>query len=348
MTIAQQRLGRPGGCDRGPTRRTVLASLTAGSLAACLAPVAARAEGEIRFVHAFGETVLPGPAKRVVSLGFTTQDTLLALGVPPVGIRAWFGDQPFSVWPWAQPYLNGAEPEVIAGEVAMETVAALRPDLIVAVGSGVSEAEYAVLSQIAPTLMHEAVHSGYGTPWDALTRTLARALGRGAQGEELIAGTARAFAEARSRHPDWAGRTGVAAYHFGGDTGAFAATDTRGRFLAELGFRAPPAIEALAGSSFYAALSPENLTPLDVDCLVWVSSLDAVPDLVALPMRRLLKAHREGREVMAGSLVAAAMSFGSVLSLPFALAELESDIAAAMDGRPETPVASAARAGLAP
>ena len=49
-----------------------------------------------------------------------------------------------------------------------------------------------------------------------------------------------------------------------------------------------------------------------------------------------------------GSLVAAAMSFGSVLSLPFALRELEADIAAALDGTPATPVASAVRAGLAP
>ncbi|WP_062207629.1 iron-siderophore ABC transporter substrate-binding protein [Aureimonas sp. AU12] len=336
------------GRHAGPTRREVLAALGAGTFAACLGAGPARAEGEIRIAHAFGETVLPGPAQRVVSLGFTTQDTLLALGVVPLAVRGWFGDQPHSVWPWAQPFLGGAEPEVISGEVAMETVAALQPDLIVAIGSGISEAEYAVLSQIAPTLVHDARYSGYGTPWDEMTRTIARAVGREALGEERIASTSRAFAEARARHPEWAERTAVAAYHFGGDTGAFAGGDTRGRFLAELGFRSPAIVETLAGGNFYASLSPEDLAPLDVDLLVWVSSQDAVPDLVALPMRKLLKAHREGREVMAGSLVAAAMSFGSVLSLPFALTELEADITAALDGTPETPVASAVRAGLAP
>ena len=65
-------------------------------------------------------------------------------------------------------------------------------------------------------------------------------------------------------------------------------------------------------------------------------------------MRRLLNAHREGREVFAGSLPAAALSFGSVLSLPYALAELEDDIAAAIDGDPATPVASSVDAGIAP
>ena len=57
---------------------------------------------------------------------------------------------------------------------------------------------------------------------------------------------------------------------------------------------------------------------------------------------------REGREVFAGSLTAAALSFGSVLSLPFALSQLEADIAAAMDGDPATKVASAVKAGVAP
>ena len=93
------------GRHAGPTRREVLAALGAGTLAACLGAGPVRAEGEIRITHAFGETVLPGPAQRVVSLGFTTQDTLLALGIVPLAVRGWFGDQPHSIWPWAQPFL---------------------------------------------------------------------------------------------------------------------------------------------------------------------------------------------------------------------------------------------------
>jgi iron complex transport system substrate-binding protein len=328
--------------DRGPTRRAVL-----GGLAAALVAAPARA-ADIRFEHVFGETVLARPATRVVSLGFTTQDPLLALGVPPVAVRAWFGDQPNSIWPWAQPFLDGATPTVIAGEVAMETVASLQPDLIVAIGSGITQDEYAILSQIAPTLMQPPGAATYALPWDETTRLLGRALGRETLAEERVAQTRRLFAEARARHPDWEGRSAVAAYHFGGETGAFTAEDTRGRFLTELGFRTPEAITRLGDGNFYAGLSPEDLSPLDVDLLVWVSSLDAVPDLAALPMRRLLRAHAEGREVFAGALTAGALSFGSVLSLPFALSQLESDIALALDGDPSTRVSSADRAGLAP
>ncbi|WP_088345824.1 MULTISPECIES: ABC transporter substrate-binding protein [Rhodomicrobium] len=325
------------------TRRAALASL-----AACLAAPADSASG-IRFTHAYGETVLPRPARRVVSLGYTTQDALLALGVPPLAIRQWYGPFPFGVWPWAQPYLNGAQPLLISGEVSAEVVAALEPDLIVGIGSGISQAEYAVLSRIAPVLMQDAARSAYGTPWDELTRTLGRALGKEAAADDLIAQVRQRFAEATARHPAWSGQTAVAAYHGGGRTGAFVGADTRARFLAELGFRPTPEVERLSAPQlFYTDLSPEDLSPLDADVLVWVSAFEKAPDLVALPMRRTLRAYAQGREVFAGALLAGAMSFCSVLSLPFALSKLEDDIAAASDGTLGTAVPSAKAAGLAP
>ena len=325
------------------TRRAALATL-----AACLAPLPALAR-ELRFTHAYGETVLSRPATRVVSLGYNTHDTLLALGLPPIAVRAWYGNFPFSVWPWAQSHLKGAEPVVLSGEVSMEVVASLEPDLIIGISSGISEAEYRVLSRIAPVLMHDPSHTVYGTPWDEMTRTFGRALGRSELVEELIARARQRFAEARRRHPAWARQTAVAAYHWGGKTGAFIGEDTRAVFLAELGFRPTKKVMQLRGAQqFYGDLSPEDLSPLDADVLVWISAFEMVPDLVSLPMRHTLKAHREGREVFAGPLIAGAMSFGSILSLPFALAELEADIAAAADGSPETAVASAVKARLAP
>ncbi|ESR24522.1 ABC transporter substrate-binding protein [Lutibaculum baratangense] len=328
----------------GPTRREALAALAVGLL-----PVRAAGAESLRFAHAYGETVLPAPARRVVSLGYTTHDPLLALGVPPVAVRYWFGDHPFGVWPWAQPYLDGAEPEVLSGEVSMERVAALSPDLIVAIGSGISEAEYAVLSRIAPVLMQAPQYTTYGMPWDETTRWIGRAVGREAEAERRVVEARQAFSDAQARNPSWAGKTAVAAYHRGGETGAFIGVDNRAQFLADLGFRPTAEVARLSGpEEFYVPLSPEDLSPLDADLLVWVSGFGSVEDLAALPMRRTLAAHVEGREVLAGQLAAAAMSHGSVLSMPFALEELEADLAAAADGDPATEVRSASEAGLAP
>jgi iron complex transport system substrate-binding protein len=334
-----------------PTRRQVLTAIASGFAVAATGgfPGGAIAEGDLRFVHAFGETVLPQPARRVVSLGYSTHDPLLALGVVPVATRQWFGGYPYNVWPWAQPLLGDAQPQVISGEVSMEIVASLQPDLIIGIGSGISQAEYDVLSQIAPVLMQEKGDLAYGTTWNAQTRVIGRAVGNSVKAEELIEGVKSRFADVRTRHADWAGQTAVCAYNFGGETGAFIGTDTRATFLKEMGFRPPPALADLkTNEGFYARLSPEDLSSLDADLLIWVSTTDAVPDIVSLPMRKTLKAHTEGREVLAGALLAGALTFGSVLSLPFALEQLEAEIGLALDGKVETQVPSSVAAGLAP
>lgn len=330
----------------GPGRRSVLGGLMAGAAAALAAPALRAADAPQRFTHVFGETELKAPARRVVSLGYNSQDPLLAVGVAPVALRHWYGDVKYGVWPWAEAALGAARPEVLRGEVSVEIVAGLQPDLVVAIGSGISRAEYDQLSMIAPVLMQPPQYSTYGTPWDEETRIIARAVGREADAETLIAGVKARFAEIRARHPDWAGRTAVAAWNDGGQSGAFVRDDTRARFLTELGFRANPALDALAGNNFYVGLSPEDLSALDVDLLIWISSEARASDIANLPMRRAMRAAAEGREIFAGDLLAGALSFGSVLSLPYALERIEQEIGLALDGDPATVVPSARDAGL--
>ena len=67
----------------------------------------ATAPKSVTVKHIFGETTIPAPPKRVVSAGFTEQDDLLAVGVVPIAVTNWFGDQPFGVWPWATSKLGG-------------------------------------------------------------------------------------------------------------------------------------------------------------------------------------------------------------------------------------------------
>jgi len=323
--------------------------LRTSPLAIAAASGTAAADEPLRFPNVYGETVLPAPAKRVVSLGYTTQDPLLALGVAPVAVRQWFGNYPYGIWPWAQPFLGDSKPQMIAGEVSIEIVAGLQPDLIVAIGSGISREEYDVLSQIAPVLMQPPGEATFGMRWDASTRLIGRAVGKAELADQKVGEVEALFAAVRQRHPDWAGRTAVCAYDFGGETGAYIGTDTRAVFLTELGFQPTEKVKALAATQgFYARLSPEDLAPLDADVLIWLSSSGSAQEIQSLALRKTLRAHREGREILAGELISGAMTFGSVLSLPFALDRLEGEIALAIDGDPATQVPSAAGAGLAP
>ena len=88
--------------------------------------------------HIFGETTIAAPPKRVVSAGFTEQDDLLAVGVVPVAVTNWFGDQPFGVWPWAQPRLGTSRPVVLNLDngIQVDQIARTKPDLILAVNAG--------------------------------------------------------------------------------------------------------------------------------------------------------------------------------------------------------------------
>ena len=63
--------------------------------------------------HALGTTTVEAEPTRVVTVGVTEQDTVLALGVTPVGVTDWYGDQPYATWPWAQDELGDATPEVL-------------------------------------------------------------------------------------------------------------------------------------------------------------------------------------------------------------------------------------------
>ncbi|MQA01041.1 MAG: ABC transporter substrate-binding protein [Dehalococcoidia bacterium] len=292
--------------------------------------------------HRYGATEIARAPERVVCVGFSDHDIVLALEVTPVAVREWYGGQPYATWPWAQDELGDATPEVLPpGELDLEQVVALRPDLILAVYSGLTEDEYATLSGIAPTVAQSGEHVDYGTPWPEMTRVVGRALARAARAETLIAEVEARFAEARAAHPEFEGLNGVAACSFEpGSYGMYGLGDPRAEFLAALGFALPAEVRGLVPSgSFYAVVSAEQLALLDVDLLVWFTLTDAEqPALESLPLYRGLKAARAGRDVFLGgdSPLSGALSFSSVLSLPYALDELMPVLAAASDGDPAT------------
>lgn len=304
----------------------------------------------VTVTHKFGATTVPSPPERVVSIGFSDQDDLLALGVVPVAVRDWYGDQMFAVWPWAQTSLGDAEPEVLsAAELNFEQIAALNPDLIVGVSSGMTEDDYRLLSQIAPTLAQSGDYVDWGMPWQERTKLIGATLGLSDEAAALVEDVENDFDAARDAHPEFAGTSAAVAFFFDGQFGAYGSQDTRSRIMADLGFVIPPTFDEIAGESFYASFSPEQIGLLDVDALVWLAaSDDDVAGIAASPLRSGLNAYQQGREVFVGTLVGGAFSFASPLSLNYLLSELVPDLAAAIDGDPTTAVASAVAVGAVP
>jgi iron complex transport system substrate-binding protein len=301
----------------------------------------------VEIEHTHGTTTLDRPPERVVTVGLTDHDAVLALGVVPVGVTDWFGDHPHATWPWAQDELEalgGDGPEIVGDTTGIdfERVAALRPDVVLGLYSGLTEDDYETLSAIAPTVAQPGEHPDHGIPWQEQTRTIGRALGRDDAADELVAGVEARFAEARDAHPGFEGASAVVASPYEGTVAVFAPEDPRGRFLDSLGFVPVDEISELTAGSFSADLSLERVDLLDVDALVWILD-DWEPDLAQLheeELYRRLDVVAEGREVPVENLglLGGATTFQTVLSLPSLIDGLVPMLAAAVDGDPATPV----------
>ncbi|BAN04444.1 iron-siderophore ABC transporter substrate-binding protein [Ilumatobacter coccineus] len=306
------------------------------------------AEFPVTIEHKFGATTIDAEPERVVSIGYNEHDFLLALGVVPVALRDWYGEQPNSVWPWAQDELGDATPDVLpVTELNFEQIAALQPDLITGVWSGISDSDYELLSAIAPTVAQPDTYEDYGTPWQEQTLILGRATGREAEARAIVDELDAKFAAARDAHPEWIGQTASVAFVTEEGPGAYTSQDTRSRIMQDLGFVIPEINDSGGDGSFYLEMSPEDITPLDVDVLVWVAgAFEAIDGILnQLPTRPALTAVQEGREIFAGIELSGAFSHGSPLSLDYALEALVPEIEAAADGDPSTPVPSAVEVG---
>jgi iron complex transport system substrate-binding protein len=338
--------------DPAPTATTAAATVGSAAPVGTSVTTAADTTGApvsdafpVTIDHKYGATTIDAEPQRVVSVGFAEHDGLLALGVEPVAVRDWYGEQPYATWPWAQDELGDLGPEVIPAEaINFEQIAALEPDLIIGINSGMTDTEYATLAAIAPTVAQPAEFVDYGTPWrDALAIT-GRATGRHTEAAAVTAAVEELYAGVREAHPEFAGATASVAFQFQGQPGAYATGDARAQMLAELGFVTPPEFDELAGDQFYFSLSAEQIATLDTDVIVWLGSDEAtIADIRDTALRPTLRAFAEGREVVADPMLAGAFSHGSPLSIPFVLDELVPELALAVDGDAATPVPSAAQ-----
>jgi iron complex transport system substrate-binding protein len=285
--------------------------------------------------HKYGTTEIPAEPTRVVTLGLSDQDPVLALGVVPVGAVDWFGERPYGGWPWTRP-LWGAKPPEIVGErddFNLEKIAALRPDLIIGLYSGMSRDQYTKLSQIAPTVAQPKGYADYAAPWQEMTRQAGRALGREDRAGELIKAVDDRFATLRAEHPEFAGQTvAVVEPYEAGKYAVFAPTDPKVVLLTQLGFTVPREIVTAVGKEYAAEIGSERLDLVDVDRLVFLTSDAAAERQVkADRVYGTLAVARQGRAVFLpyeDPPLGAALSFSTVLSIPYCLDELVPRLAA--------------------
>ncbi|GAA4142651.1 iron-siderophore ABC transporter substrate-binding protein [Actinomadura keratinilytica] len=282
----------------------------------------------VRIQHKYGTTEVPASPKRVVTVGWTDQDAVLALGVKPVGVVEFTGlGLSVDKYPWSADRWGGTAPTVVGQreELKMEKIAALRPDLILALYTGIKKEQYDQLSKIAPTVAQSAQYDDYAMPWKESTLVTGRALGKEAEARKLIAAVDQRFAQARQQNPQLVGKTFAVADPFKpGQYAVFGPGDAKVEFMKGLGMVVPDAIAKAAGKEQAAVIGSERADLLDTDRLVFLTSVpDARETVEADKVYTGLKVAKENRAVFVPyNPTGAAVSFNTVLSIPYAIDQM--------------------------
>lgn len=198
--------------------------------------------------HALGEAVVTEKPERIVTLGQGSTETAIALGTVPVGIEEYpWGSDETGYLPWIHEAVTeqGAElPEQFTGatELDIEAIVALEPDLILAPWSGVTQEQFDVLTDIAPTVAY--AEEPWVTTWQEQIEVIGEAMGQPDEAEQLIEDIDAQLADAARE--EYEGITFSYLYNTGpGSLGVFFPGEQRVAMVSALGLTVDPVVEEL-------------------------------------------------------------------------------------------------------
>jgi iron complex transport system substrate-binding protein len=316
---------------------SLLALTACGASTPSSTPQASGGPFPVTVEHKYGSTTVNSEPKRIVVVGLTEQDPLLALGVVPVATTDWLKKYPNAINPWSESKMGNAERPTLLTDGGsgpqFEKIAALRPDLILGLYAGLTQEQYTTLGKIAPTVAQPKGYNDYGVPWQEATKTIGKLVGRSAQADQLVADVEAKFAKVRQDNPKFASSTTVIATTWDGYF-VYGSQDPRSRTLAAMGFKLPANLDEVIDDKFGASISKERVDLLDQSVVVWLAptakQLRATLDADALYSG--LNVAKEKRDVLLDETtqLGNAASFVSVLSLPYVLDNLTPQLAAAV------------------
>lgn len=244
---------------------------------------AAAADGPTVVEHIYGSTEVEGVPQRIVSLDQQWTDTLLALGVEPVGYGV-DSFMPDGVVPWQELPADATALDLAAGP-PIEEIAALEPDLIVGTYYIPDQRTYELLSGIAPTIAN--LHEQDVTPWQDVVAMAGDMLEQDDEAAALVAEVDSQVAAAADDLPGLAGQTFALAQYIVGDSIYIVADEEDGSsvFFQQLGMTLSPEVKAEGESSGQTRVqvSTERADLLRADVVAFLVNGGDESDLADIP-----------------------------------------------------------------
>lgn len=285
----------------------------------------------VRIESALGDAVIPGEPERIVTIGWGSADTAVALGITPVGVEVdeWSGDDDgYQVWTREAIEKRGDElPETftVYPEVDIDAIVELEPDLILAPQSGLSQDDFDVLSELAPTVAYP--DTAWRTDWDTQIEIIGEALGKSDEASVLIDDLTAQIADAAAQNPDLQDLSFAYIYAVEpGSLSVYQAGDPRVDIVSGLGMTLAPTVAELpiSDGSFSSDIGLERADLLDdVDVLfTWFNDEAEAEATAEQPLYAQIPAVERGSYVVnIDRQLGMAMSIITPYSVPFALDE---------------------------
>ncbi|MFH8617503.1 iron-siderophore ABC transporter substrate-binding protein [Streptomyces sp. NPDC017979] len=196
---------------------------------------------------ALGTAEIKEEPKRIVTLGQGSAETAIALGTTPVGVEGYpWGSDKTGYLPWIHEAVTKKGdklPKQFTGgeELDTEAILELDPDLILAPWSGITQKQYDVLKDIAPTVAYPDLP--WSTNWDQQIDLIAKAMGKPAESKKLVSTIEKQLADAAATRPGYKDLKFSYVYNTGpGTLGVFKPEEQRVKMVSSLGLTVDPVV----------------------------------------------------------------------------------------------------------
>lgn len=278
------------------------------------------AASSVRVLHALGTSDISLPPRRIITLGWSGEDVVLALGHVPVAMTR-YGSFPSGMFPWDEEKLRGNNPLLLSGDLNYEAIAALKPDLILGIYAGIDTVAYKRLSAIAPTVVYRS--GPWQADWREQTEIIGEALGKPEEAKALIVETENLLEGFGKDHPELQGKTFTFGSYMPGSSGiiVYLPSDPRVQALTKMGLKVSSGVQALAASGpdeTSTSVSLENVGSIDADILIMWYGEGARAAAEAQPLFAALGAVKRSSYVALDDPISVwSTSALSVLSIPY-------------------------------
>ncbi|MFJ2895138.1 iron-siderophore ABC transporter substrate-binding protein [Streptomyces sp. NPDC087218] len=255
---------------------------------------------------ALGTAEIKEQPERVVTLGQGSAETAIALGHTPVGIEKYeWGSDKTGYLPWIHEAVKKSGdklPTQFTGgeDIDFEAITELEPDVILAPWSGITQKDYDILKDIAPTVAYPDLP--WSTDWDQQIEIIAKALGQPAEAKNLTSKIEKQLADAAATRPNYKKHTFSYIYNTGpGTLGVFKPDEQRVKMVSSLGLTVDPVVNTFKETkgTDSALIGLENAEKLKDSDLVFTFYTDdkSRKEVEAQPLYAAIPAVKSGAVV---------------------------------------------------